>query len=240
VVDELKQAIPTCPTFGPLHALAGQLEWRVLLIPAGRERIRRGMLLARTDPNVFMAAGEVDLDEGHPEKSLENFSRAVDLDPALMRSVIDAYFVEGSRTELAVEVAAGRPDRLLLVAGALRRGNIAIEGSQAWRALIDAAAQVKANGLQGGESAAQLYQLATLYWQVNDLPAAAEHLRLALELDYGRVEWRLERARVLAEAGRTDEALAEAKTCLRLRPTLEAARKLIGDLSVRVNASGGG
>ncbi|MCJ7674310.1 MAG: hypothetical protein MUO33_04050, partial [Sedimentisphaerales bacterium] len=60
-----------------------------------------------------------------------------------------------------------------------------------------------------------------------------DYYRRALALDYGQVYWRFSLARLLAEANRIDEAIREARICLRLRPEFEAAKKLIADLSVR-------
>ena len=66
-----------------------------------------------------------------------------------------------------------------------------------------------------------------------DYESAIEYYRRALALEYGRVSWRLQLARLLAETGQVPEAVHEARICLRLRPQMRAARKLIEDLSVR-------
>ncbi|HMO85010.1 MAG TPA: tetratricopeptide repeat protein, partial [Lacipirellulaceae bacterium] len=80
-------------------------------------------------------------------------------------------------------------------------------------------------------SPAELARLAAEDAGLGEFDAAAELYRRALQLSYGRVEWRLERARALAAAGRTDEALDEARRCLRLRPEFAAAEQLAAELS---------
>ena len=52
----------------------------------------------------------------------------------------------------------------------------------------------------------------------------------ALALDYDRVEWRFNRARLLADVGDVAEAIREAKTCLHLRPEHAGAGRLIDRL----------
>ena len=66
-----------------------------------------------------------------------------------------------------------------------------------------------------------------------DHESAIAYYRRALGGDYGQVDWRLAYARTLADEGQPDQAMHEAKICLRLRPQLEAARQLIGELSVQ-------
>jgi tetratricopeptide (TPR) repeat protein len=63
--------------------------------------------------------------------------------------------------------------------------------------------------------------------------AAIEYYRRALAQDYGQVQTRLSYARTLAAAGEIDQAMHEARICLRLRPQMKSALKLIADLSVR-------
>ncbi|MBP7936775.1 MAG: O-antigen ligase family protein [Phycisphaerae bacterium] len=54
----------------------------------------------------------------------------------------------------------------------------------------------------------------------------------ALQLDYGQVYWRFALAQALGRVGDTEEALKQAKICLRLRPDWPPAKKLAGDLSI--------
>ena len=74
--------------------------------------------------------------------------------------------------------------------------------------------------------------MADLCRRERDYASAIEYYRRALAHDYGQVYWRLALARTLAETGRVPEAMHEARVCLRLRPQLGSAKKLIAELSV--------
>ena len=63
-----------------------------------------------------------------------------------------------------------------------------------------------------------------------------EHYRWALALDDSQVGWRLTLARLLADGGYVPEAIQQARICLRFDPRLEAAAKLVADLSVHEEA----
>lgn len=52
-------------------------------------------------------------------------------------------------------------------------------------------------------------------------------------MDYGKTSWRLSLAGALAKVDKNEDAIHEAKICLRLRPQMTAAKKLIEDLSVK-------
>ena len=54
--------------------------------------------------------------------------------------------------------------------------------------------------------------------------------RRALARQYVAPDWRLELARVLADAGKNDEAIREAETARRQRPNWDEAEKLLRDL----------
>jgi hypothetical protein len=55
-------------------------------------------------------------------------------------------------------------------------------------------------------------------------------------MDYGNVNWRLGMARSLKDIGEVQQALAETRICLRLRPQDQGARRLIQELSVMPGA----
>ena len=78
-----------------------------------------------------------------------------------------------------------------------------------------------------------LASLANICARENDYDAAIENYRRALALDYSQVQWRFTLAMLLAKTDRIDEAIREARICLRIRPEFNAAEGLIADLSVR-------
>ncbi len=82
-------------------------------------------------------------------------------------------------------------------------------------------------------TAGDLVTLAGIHHGDKDFQAAITYYRRALNLNYEQVGWRMALARALAETGQVDQAIHEARICLRLRPQLQAARKLIEDMSVQ-------
>jgi tetratricopeptide (TPR) repeat protein len=76
--------------------------------------------------------------------------------------------------------------------------------------------------------------LARIYQKDNDPNAAIEYYGKALVRDYGQVSWRYAMACLLEDQGKWEEALHEAKICLRLDSNFTAARRLIEHLSVKV------
>ncbi|HUT56626.1 MAG TPA: tetratricopeptide repeat protein, partial [Phycisphaerae bacterium] len=78
--------------------------------------------------------------------------------------------------------------------------------------------------------------MAGRYLQEKDYEGAVKYYRRALALDYGQVDWRFNLAQALAESGRVAEAMHEARICLRLRPQMTVAERLIADLSVHPDA----
>jgi predicted Zn-dependent protease len=56
--------------------------------------------------------------------------------------------------------------------------------------------------------------------------------RRALELDYAQVQWRLELAGLLAEAGQVQQAVDEVKICLRVRSRHKGAEDMLARLSI--------
>ena len=81
--------------------------------------------------------------------------------------------------------------------------------------------------------AGHLAAVAGIYEYEKDIGAAIECYRHALNLDYGQVDWRMKCAKLLARADKIPEAIHEARICLRLRPQMAAAQKLIEELSVQ-------
>ncbi len=242
IVAELHKARALCPTFGATYAVVGQLEKFVLGDPSGADRIRAGYRLAPCDPTSCYLAGLVDALEGQHDASLEKFRRCLQASGGYFRGMADVYLRQVGRPDLAVALAEGDVERLLYVADALQEDRDHQELGAKARALAAKARAatvqaLKAQCQKGDATAPTLAHVASIWRQEKDIPAAIECYRRALALDDGQVGWRLELARLLAEAGRVPEAMHEARVCLRLQPQLATARKLLEDLSVLPDAS---
>jgi tetratricopeptide (TPR) repeat protein len=231
IVDELHKAIAVCPTYGQAWCLAGQLEYFVLDKPEGADRIRAGFQLAPCDEISCFIAGILDVEEENIDDSLKKFTRAVELDDSMFTSVADIYVNRLNRPDLALTTAGDNIGRLTLVANALA------DSKEHDELMKDARVQItellKSRCQQPDAPAGAFASLANIYANKDANAEAIVCYQQALTLDYGQVHWRLRLARLLAEQQQVDEAIHEAKICLRLSPQLKAAENLIADLSVR-------
>jgi tetratricopeptide (TPR) repeat protein len=234
IVDELNQARVLCPTFGATYCVAGQLEKFVLNEPAGSRNIRKGFELAPCDATACYTAGLLDVLEGQIDASFEKFSRALELDGSLIKDIVDVYVRQVNRPDLAVAIAGDNIGRLSQVANVL--SETAGQEDLAVKARSEATKLLKAKCEQPDAPAWVLASMANVCRQENDYNDAADYYKRALSLDYGQVDWRLNLAQILAKSGQVSEAIREARVCLRLRPQMTAATKLIEDLSVLPNA----
>ncbi len=229
VVDELREVNVLCPAFGPAYSVVGQLESEVLGQAAGAGHIRTGYWMSPYDPTVSYVAGMLDFREGHLEDSVGKFSRSLKLGGDYFRSMAEAY-VQANRPDLAIELAKDDLWRLVTIAEMLTGNGQDATAFAGMRA--QAITRLRELSRNSDTTPEQLAALAGLLQREKDWPAAIELYRRALSLDYGQVNWRLQLAKSLAEAGQADEAMSEAHICLRLRPEMAGAKQLIADVSV--------
>jgi O-antigen ligase/tetratricopeptide (TPR) repeat protein len=237
IVDELHAARPLCPSYGPLVSLAGQLELFVLGRDVGREHIAASYALAPNHPDVVFTAALADAERGAWDGAVAKFRRVVKLSPEMVPEVIRVLETQYDRPDLAVAAAAGGDDAgaLMQLSQRIRaRGGDEAVARDAWRAGVEALERVCA---KPDPSPGAVAALANAYRTDGRREEAIFAYRRALVLEYGRVEWRLELARLLEAAGRRPEALREAQICLRLRPASEEARTLVGQLIVPAAAA---
>ena len=231
IVSELNAACLLCPTYGASYCVAGQLRKFVLDDPNGAADIQTGYRLAPCDPTACFVAGHLDATEGRIDDSYQKLERAVQLDGALFKEVADLYVNHLNRPDLAVKLAGDDRSRLSHIANVLADTQEHKDTAENIRAkVIDL---LKAQCQRPDAPAWAFASLANIYRSQNDREIAIEYYRRALALDYGQVNWRFTLAGLLAEKGDIQEAIHEARICLRLRPQFKAAEKLIADLSVR-------
>jgi len=229
VAAGFRQACVLCPTFGPPYSAAGQIEKFILFDDHGAQMITKGYRLAPCDPISCFVAGYLDVAEGRHESSTEKFMRAIRLDGRLFHAVVDTYLREISRPDLAIFCAGDDIERLRHVSGILEEMeyvDLAEQAADREKGLLEAKCQA------GDAGAQEHVYLGMIYKRQGRPEAAIACYRRALEQDYGRVEWRLELAELLAQTGRVPGAMREARICLDLRPGCDAARRLVGDLSL--------
>ena len=231
IIDELNSARRICPTFGPTFSLVGQLELFILHDPAGVERIRQGFALTPNDSSACFVAGMLDAYEDKMDASMAKFRHALALEGGLFSDIADIYIRNIGRPDLAVQLAGEDTGRLFHVNRVLTQSAQHTELAEEARAR--AVGVLKKKSMVPDASAGLLAQVAAIYCHEGDYESAIECYDRALGRDYGQVDWRLAYARTLAAAGQNKQAIHEARLCLRLRPQLRAATKLIADLSVK-------
>ena len=236
IVDELHRARTVCPTFGPTYCVVGQLEKFVLGREIGARHIRTGFALGPCDATVCYVAGLLDVHEGKYEASLEKFRRAAALNEGVFYDAADVYIEGSERPGLAVDLAGDQVPRLLHVARMLsnENGHRQLADEARSRAVVKLQAKCEQPDASGWALAA----LADIYRRQKDYLSAVSYYRRALSLDYGQVHWRIALSQALANAGQTDQAIHEARICLRLRPEMSAAKRLIADFSAIHDGAG--
>ena len=69
--------------------------------------------------------------------------------------------------------------------------------------------------------------IASIYYKQGDIQNSLASYERALSLDYSQITWRLKYAEALAQAGRKDDAVHQARIVLRIKPGYTPAIKLI-------------
>ncbi|MDD5010549.1 MAG: O-antigen ligase family protein [Phycisphaerae bacterium] len=230
IVADLKDARFLCPTFGPIYCLMGQLQKFILFEPVGEDNIRKGVMLEPNNELALFAAGCLDISEDKPVESFEKFRKSIQLRSTFFKDIVKIYIEQAKRPDLAIEIAADNIQQLKYVEAVLAQ-------SEDFKPYAETA-QLKM--LEAAESAvlknaAALDDLIFLgdYYKNSEPEKAAEYLSAALLQDYGNSRLRLKYAEVLAETGRFEEAIQQARICLKLNPGSKQAKRLIAELSVR-------
>jgi len=229
IVEQLHKANILCPTYGPAYTLAGQIEKFILNDDSGADRIRKGFLLAPCNPIVCFTAGYLDFAEGKYEDCTAKFEKAVQLDERLFKDVVSIYVNDLSRPYLALSLAGNNITRLNHVTNVFREAQ--------YHDLVQQSREKTQKLLQDICSQPEtptwaLINLAGIYKEQENTEAAIECYCRALTLDYNKILWRIELAKLLAEKKRMPEAMRQARICLRIRPNSKEAEKLVADFSM--------
>ncbi|MDP6380539.1 MAG: O-antigen ligase family protein, partial [Phycisphaerae bacterium] len=217
VVADLNRAREDCPTFGPTYSILGQIERFILNEPVGEQHIRLAYRLNASDATVCYVVGHLNVELGNYELAVERFARCLTIAPEYFSDIERIFLVDLNRPADLVKICEDRADWLLHVASKLSLGKkepppLAAEARSQAVALMEG--QINS----GKSTPHMLVGLARAYMQDGRSQRAIEYYRRALDNEYGNVRWRYLYAVALADTGRQEEALREAKVCLRLRP----------------------
>ena len=229
IVDELNRARESCPTFGATWCVLGQLERSVLGgVEEGARHIKEGVKLAPCDATSRFVAGVLALEEDDTEVAVAHLERAVALDRRLFREVAMVLTDQFDRPDLALQIAGDDFGRLNVIVEILEALGENTESVEDVRRKVTSLLEQKCR--ESVPPAWALGGLAGIYARDGRVREAIDCYEQALALDYDRVEWRVNRARLLADVGDVAEAIREAKTCLHLRPEHAGAGRLIDRL----------
>jgi tetratricopeptide (TPR) repeat protein len=227
IADDLTAARAICPTYGPTHALEGELRLFVLGDERGADLIRNASKLAAFDPYTCLVAGQLAARDGSLDEAQVLLDRAVALDAGLFPAVVDIY-LKLNRPAWARSLAGERHTRLQQLAqmcAAMEQyqelsNEILADAERVIRARIDADT---ANGRE-------LATVARAEFEAGQFDTSVSLYRRALGRDYRQIEWRLQLARGLVKLDRIEDAMHELRICLRLRPGYGPAENLLESL----------
>jgi protein O-mannosyl-transferase len=213
------------------------LSWRQAHIYADVGTLYRETL--ERNPDAWLAQanlGTLDLDAGHPDKAVPEFSAALGLVPSypeLHANLADAYVLLNRYPEAIAEydeAIALRPDYAVAQANLARALVVTGKAPEAIPHYIQALKY------QPSHADWEL-GLGLAYGETGDMASALEHDRAAVGLDPGFAEAHNNEATNLTVLGRLDEALEELRTALRLKPGYGDARKNLAALLERISSA---
>jgi hypothetical protein len=230
IVDELLETRRLCPTYGPVHLMAGQIQADVLHdSTAAAPQLHHAFQVAQCDSTACLADARLDADAGRWDVAQEKLRRYL----ALFGSYSQAatLCLDGGHPEVALRLADGDVGRLGELAQLSdKRG---ADPKLAANARLAAAHVLEEQAAKPNASAETLVKMAQRCAAEGNAAAVARYYRRAIALDYARVDWHVALAHALADQGLVDDAMSEARLCLRLSPQSDEARRLIVDLDAR-------
>ena len=221
---------------GLVIVILATLSWRQAHLYADVETLYRSTL--ELNPDAWLARGNLgtlELDAGHPEQAIPEFSAALRLVPSypeLHANLADAYVLLNRYPEAIAEydeAIALRPDY------AMAQENLARALVITGRAPEAIPHYIEALRYQPNHADWQL-GLGLAYGEAGNTTEALVHEQAAISLDAGFAEAHNNEATTLVTLGRVDDALGELRTALRLKPDYADARKNLAAILERVSS----
>jgi tetratricopeptide (TPR) repeat protein len=181
----------------------------------------RAVLLAPAEPRVWYAAGRLALADGRLPSAWAYWRRALALSRDLLPQVLEQSRRHLDTAGLLRDVLPDQPELLLAVAARLPAGS---DGDR--RLILERALAILVRGSKP-LTALEVHTRGTIRQALGDPPGALKDYQAALLLEPRRSAWRYDRARLLVEQGRFEEAHQEVLTILALEPKNVPARELL-------------
>ena len=223
IVKELSDARALCPTFGQLYILQGKVQWELLDKARGRELLKRGYDLLPTDPEANFYLAELSAAEGDWDQAVKFSRDCFARDRRYDERICELFFDRYGRYDRAFDVFKGDGFGMYLMNLRVPAEMVELRKKISAETIHSLSEQVKARPDDGNAQ----YRLAEQLDIVGRKAEAADAIEKALRVEYGRKEWRLYRARLLADLGRTQEAINEVEIVRRANPQSDEARALL-------------
>ena len=233
IVSDLDVARSSCPTFGRLYALEGQLERAVLKSTLGAEHIQTGYRLNPSDPTSCLAMAELKADQQKWSDAVEAARRAIALDYQTQPAVLTT-FVRRGRPDLAYQLVQENRVGLNTLAALLK--DFDLDPELASRCRDEATQLLLAEAQKRSADVNVLVDAADVYASEGKDRLAIDCYERALSHNYNLVDSRFRLAVLLNKVGEVDNAVREARVCLRQRPDMKSAEELIASAGSRPGA----
>lgn len=235
IVAELLETRRLCPTYGPLYSVAGQIRFFALHEPSGAAEVELGYNLTKDHPITCYAAALVEGTRGNWDACREHFRRCLELENGRMiPEMVNVCLYRLDRPDMPLEVTQNRLDWYCHVCTCLVDDGRHEQLSDA--ACAQAVGRLKSQGLpeklesqaSSERGVAAAYSTAGVVCQDRgEFGMAAGYYRKALALDYGNALCRCRLAECYLAMHRTNDAVHEARICLRFDPTMGTAKRII-------------
>jgi tetratricopeptide (TPR) repeat protein len=226
IVNELSQARSLCPTFGPLYILQGKVLWERLDKAAGVRLLQRGHDLKPIDPLVHFYFAEIAAAEGNWEEAVRWSASCFRQDRGYMQMLADLLVTRHRQPSLAIDVFEQDLHALYDLARMIPPAEEALQ-RRIRAALI---VQLTRETERYPDEGKGYVHLADQLQADGQKEAAVEALGKAIKIEYANIEWRMRRARLLADLGRPQEAISDVELVLGMKPQMDEAKTLLDSL----------
>ena len=237
IADDLRAARTACPVYGPLYSLEGHIRWLLGSRELGAKLVRRGRQLAPQSRRSNYIAGLIAIDRGRETEGLRRIRHAIELDGAYYKRAVRRLVHRAGRIDLAEKLASRSPRRLFRLVRWLKSWSVPASRIKPVR---DHAVEALERACRERDTpAGQHARLARIYARRGRKAAAAKQYARALQRRYGKVGWRIRRAKLLVDLKRHGEAARELEIVLRIRPAHDRARKLLKSVPPEIGKTRG-
>jgi tetratricopeptide (TPR) repeat protein len=223
IIKELSDARVVCPTYGPLYILQGKVQWELFDREQGRMLLQRGYDLKPFNPEINFYLAEVAAEENDWDGAVKWARDCFRQHRWYDRKIVDLFLKRYDQAERAFEVFKDDSYGLYFLASSVPPSNVELHARISEQSIARLTRQIETNP----SDAQAMVQLAERLDAAGRKPEAVDYVAKAIVIEYGRVDWRLYKARLLRDLNRFPEAITEAELVLRSKPQSVEAKALL-------------